>query len=715
MNRFFKVCSYLLLVINILLLFLLFFEEKVRIPVWVSPFGRFHPALLHLPIGFSVILVIILLLRKEFEPKSYNSFIKLLLAITALTSCIAALMGFFLSREGGYDAHLLQWHKWTGVGVSLFTYFLAAFYEQMSQKARNMQLLSVGGLILFILAGHFGAAITHGENYVFEAFQTKETALVFSPDSSLYQAAIVPILEKKCMSCHNDQKVKGELNMSSIAKILKGGKHGSLWKAGDTTNSLLLQRIYLPIEQKEHMPPKGKEQLTFEEIALLNAWIKEGADTKKAVKNYVPLSKAKALAFKISGSSGAEKVYSFSEASENTLKEVNTPFCVVAPLATGSPALEAEFFVSRKFDRKSLENLSKVKEQLVELSLAKMPLQDADITLIARFPNLEKLNLNQTDITGSTLEQLAACKRLSSVALSGTRISKEKIQKLLALPALTEVFVWNTALDSVAIQELSEKFPKVVIDGGYRVNPNEILKLNPPILVNEDFILKKNAPIELKHTLKDVQIHYTLDGTDPDSTTETIYTQPLKIDNYTRIKAMATKDGWRASGKVDYTFFKSTFTADTAILLTQPKPQYMGKGARNLIDLKKGPNDNHGDAAWLGYQNNDFVSLVEFKKPVPLTTVTIAYLKRIGSHIMPPASVEVWGGNSEADLKKLQRVIPEQPKKMEDKANLGINVPVKPGQYKVLKIVVKPLPKLPKWHNDKGKPGWFFVDEILFN
>ncbi len=298
MNRFFKVCSYLLLVGNILLLFLLLFEERVRIPVWISPFGRLHPALLHLPIGFSVILVIFLFFKKEFEPKSYTFFVKLLLIITALTSCLTALMGFFLSKEGGYDARLLQWHKWTGVGVSIFTYALTWFYEELSRKARTMQLLSAGGLILFILAGHFGAAITHGENYVFEAFETKEKAVTFSQDSSLYQATIMPILEKKCMSCHNDQKVKGELNMSSIAKILKGGKHGALWKAGDTT-SLLLQRVYLPEEKKEHMPPKGKEQLTVEEIALLTAWIKEGADMKKAVKNYVHLSKAKALAFKV--------------------------------------------------------------------------------------------------------------------------------------------------------------------------------------------------------------------------------------------------------------------------------------------------------------------------------------------------------------------------------------------------------------------------------
>lgn len=715
MNRFFKVCSYLLLVFNILLVFLLIFEEKVRIPVWVNPFGRLHPMLLHLPIGFAVVLVLLLLFKKEVESKSYAFLVKLILIITALSSCIAALMGFFLSREGGYDANLLQWHKWTGVSVSLFTYALTWFHEELAQKTKMLQLASVGGLILFILAGHFGAAITHGENYVFEAFEKKKDIQGFSQDSSMYQAAIQPILEKKCFSCHNDQKVKGELNMSSIQKILKGGKHGALWKAGDTLNSLLLQRVYLPLEQKEHMPPKGKEQLTVEEVALLTAWIKEGADMKKTVKDYVPLSKAKALAFKIAGSKSTEKTYSFAEASESTLAEVNTPFCVVAPLANGSPALEAEFFVSRKFDRKSLENLSKVKEQLVELSLAKMPVKDEDIALIAKFPNLEKLNLNQTDITGNTLDQLAQCKLLSSVALSGTKISKDKLQKLLVLPALTEVFVWNTSLDSMDIQTLSKLFPRVTINGGYREDPNEILKLNPPILVNEEFILKKNTAIELKHTLKNVQIHYTLDGQNPDSTTQTIYDKPLVVDNYTRIKAMATKDGWRASDRIDYTFFKSSFSADTAILLSEPNPRYSGKGAKNLIDLKKGPNDNHQDAAWLGYQNKDFVSIVEFKKPVPLTTITISYLQKIGSHIMPPAEVEVWGGSSEADLKKLQKVMPEQPEKMQDNANLGINVSIKQGYYKVIKLIVKPLPKLPKWHSDKGKPGWFFVDEVLFN
>jgi len=41
-----------------------------------------------------------------------------------------------------------------------------------------------------------------------------------------------------------------------------------------------------------------------------------------------------------------------------------------------------------------LENLSKVSEQLVGLNLSKMPVKDDEISLITKFPNLEKLILN---------------------------------------------------------------------------------------------------------------------------------------------------------------------------------------------------------------------------------------------------------------------------------------------------------------------------------
>ena len=448
MTRFYKISSYLLLSFNLLLLFFLLFEAQVSLPLWMNPVGRMHPLLLHLPIGFSVILVVFLLLKNEFEVKTYKILVRLLLTFTALSASIVALMGFFLSKEGGFDADLLRIHKWTGTAVSFVSYSALVFYEKIKFTSKNYG--SFGLLILIAIAGHFGAGITHGENYLFEAFQTKKALPPFSENNTIYETAIFPIFEAKCLACHNDQKVKGELNMSSIEKILKGGKHGGIWKVGDALNSHLIQRANLPLDEKEHMPPKGKPQLTTDEIALLTAWINEGANVKKTIKAYLASSEAKKLVIKFVNLKAPQretKVYTFSMPSEESLKEVNTPFCSVFQFATGSPALQADFFVNKKYERKNLENLSKVSEQLVILNLAKMPVKDEDIALIANFPNLERLNLNQTDITGTTLEQLKKCKKLESIALAGTKISNGNLQKLLDLPSLKEVFVWNTAID----------------------------------------------------------------------------------------------------------------------------------------------------------------------------------------------------------------------------------------------------------------------------
>ncbi|WP_064196105.1 MULTISPECIES: chitobiase/beta-hexosaminidase C-terminal domain-containing protein [Emticicia] len=713
MDRFYKISSYLLLSLNILLLFLLLFEEKVSLPVWMSPIGRMHPLLLHLPIGFVVLMVILTFLKNEFESKSYEAFQKLLLTLTAISAAVVALMGFFLSREGGYDESLLQIHKYTGVLVSFVSYLAIAFYDKFTSiNYSNWVLLAV-----IAITGHFGAGITHGENYLFESLQSKAEAKKFTEENTVYEAAIFPILEAKCVACHNDQKTKGQLNMSSIEKILKGGKNGSIWKIGDALNSHIIQRANLPLEHKEHMPPKGKPQLSAEEIALLIAWINEGADTKKVIKNYASNSETKKLVAKLISANSTTQTsnnYDFSAASAAKIEEVNTPFCSVFALANGSPALQADFFVSKKFDRKSLENLSKVREQLVVLNLSKMPLKDEDLSLI-NFPNLEKLNLNQTDITGKTLEQLKKCQNLESLALAGTKVSKESLEKVLDLPKLKEIFIWNTPINESTINELARRYSKVRFDKGGVDNPNEILKLNPPILVNEEFIIKANTPIVLKHTLRDVKIRYTLDGTNPDSTTNLVYSKPIMISSYTKLKAIATKDNWYSSKMIEYSFYKATYTPDSVYLLTPTNPKYAGKGPKTITDFKKGAIDNFQEPAWLGFRENEMVALFEFKTPKPLKDMTVSYLQKMDSYIMPPASVEVWAGNSKNDLKLVKKIQPTMPTKMELNANIGLNVALGGGNYKLVKLIVKPIAKLPSWHPGKGDKAWFFVDEVFFN
>jgi hypothetical protein len=94
---------------------------------------------------------------------------------------------------------------------------------------------------------------------------------------------------------------------------------------------------------------------------------------------------------------------------------------VITPLAMGSPALVVNFYNKPFYNSKQLEELKPLSTQIVDLNLDNMPVKDDDIKTIAQFKNLRRLNLNFSDITGNTLQQLSGLQFLKSLSLSALR------------------------------------------------------------------------------------------------------------------------------------------------------------------------------------------------------------------------------------------------------------------------------------------------------
>ncbi|OYW31131.1 MAG: hypothetical protein B7Z47_02050, partial [Chthoniobacter sp. 12-60-6] len=86
---------------------------------------------------------------------------------------------------------------------------------------------------------------------------------------------IRPLLQQHCVECHGEKKQKGELRLDVKIFAFKGGHEGMAIVPGDTTKSLLLQRIS-STDDNERMPPKG-EPLSSSQIAQIQAWITAGA------------------------------------------------------------------------------------------------------------------------------------------------------------------------------------------------------------------------------------------------------------------------------------------------------------------------------------------------------------------------------------------------------------------------------------------------------
>src|SRR5688572_9722802 len=82
-----------------------------------------------------------------------------------------------------------------------------------------------------------------------------------------------PIFNASCNACHKPEKTKGDLDMTSHAALLKGGKHGAGVVPGEPAKSKLLEMISGP---EPEMPPDD-EPLGKEQVALIERWIREGA------------------------------------------------------------------------------------------------------------------------------------------------------------------------------------------------------------------------------------------------------------------------------------------------------------------------------------------------------------------------------------------------------------------------------------------------------
>ena len=675
-----------------------------------------HPLILHFPLVLVVLYAIAVIIlppasKKADEP--YRHFMDILLLLAAFTSVITALAGLFLSREEGYDHEALLWHKWGGVCVSLFTLLWYAFNKNIVAKKAGSIIASLFALLVVIVTGHQGAGITHGQNFLLAPIMPEKQQLVMNPeDAIVFTHMVKPILESKCMSCHNNKKAKGELIMETEELLLKGGKTGQLWDTTATDLGLLLRRVHLPIEQKKHMPPQGKPQLTEEEIEIITRWIRHGSDFKLKVADLAPSDTLRQIAE--SAFKAAETAsYDFDEADPSLVQKLNTVNRVVSAEAVGLPALAVSFFNNRLFSTEQLKELEKIKEQIVSLDLAKMPLKDDDLRLIGDLKNLRKLNLAFTGIDGSGLKDLANLKFLHTLTLSGTKVSAANLDVLRNFPSLKTVHAWNTPVASTDVATLQKKLGAIQVETGFR-GDTMLLKLTPPVLLNEEHFINAPITLKLKNYIQGAIIRYTMDGTEPDSIKSAVFKGGELIDGNVNIKAKAFKPGWISSDIIEASFYKTTYTPDTVIYLTPPDKQYADVKGKLLMNREKGEADFRF-GGWVAYRQNRMECLLEFSNAIPVTQVTLSSLVDMGSYIMPPQSIGIWGGNDPKNLKLLGRLIPEQPKSMKPSYSKGFDCKISPATVKYIKIIVTPVGKLPAWHPGKGDKAWVFVDEVLVN
>src|SRR5688500_12673861 len=89
-----------------------------------------------------------------------------------------------------------------------------------------------------------------------------------------FSREIQPLLAKRCLECHNQERRQGGLSLATYADALEGGRNGAVIRPGGGARSLLIHRVTGAIEPQM---PKDEAPLSAAEIALVQRWIDQGA------------------------------------------------------------------------------------------------------------------------------------------------------------------------------------------------------------------------------------------------------------------------------------------------------------------------------------------------------------------------------------------------------------------------------------------------------
>lgn len=190
-------------------------------------------------------------------------------------------------------------------GVCLLTFLLDLLAQR---RAYRISLCTT--LLLLAIASHLGGSITHGRGFLTRYAPAPirtmlgEVADPVTGDAltndvmqqPVFASVIQPILLKRCSACHGREKQKGGLRLDTLAGVQAGGKDGPVLKAGHAGDSPMIQRMELPSDDDDHMPPGGKPQPTPEEIQLLKWWIDAGAPVDEKVGDLEPDANVRAQA-----------------------------------------------------------------------------------------------------------------------------------------------------------------------------------------------------------------------------------------------------------------------------------------------------------------------------------------------------------------------------------------------------------------------------------
>jgi uncharacterized membrane protein len=409
---------------------------------WQQFLGRFHPLVVHLPIGL-ILLVPLLEIAGRFRPALLEA-ASFVLSLSVLACLVALTLGYLLAYGGGDAGAGVVRHMWGAIALTIGL-LACALLRQASGGLREFYPWMLGCVLLLLAwTAHQGGSLTHGNGYLTEYLPAPLKRLIrpvqakaFEFPDSFYARHIYPVLDTKCVSCHGEAKVKGHLRLDTYDRLMRGGEDGAVVIPGQPDRSTLLKRITLPPDDKKFMPSEGKPPLTPEEIGWIRAWIQQGASPE--VKTLVGVSMPEE-------DLPLPQVADYSAMMSQISQAAKSAGVTLVPVSKNlkDGLILNTVDAGAKFGDAQLAGLEKFTPYIVEAELARTSVTDASLATLAKFSHLRAIHLEGTAITGAGLDKLTKLSQLTYLNLSDTQVTAVAAAPLASMKSLRHLYLFNT-------------------------------------------------------------------------------------------------------------------------------------------------------------------------------------------------------------------------------------------------------------------------------
>jgi mono/diheme cytochrome c family protein len=422
---------------------------------WQQFLGRFHPLVVHLPVGLLVLIPLLEVAGKSRPAlREAAGFILGL----ALISCLGALtLGYLLAYGGGTTGVTVTRHMWGGIALSAAV--LLCLHARPAWLSGRVAGIYPAALCVVMIAlvwtAHQGGLITHGSNYLTAYMPAPVKHWLGSSRSgrpdSFYAKHIDPVFQANCVVCHGEGKMNGGLRVDSYELLMKGGKDGPVVIAGKPEKSLLLERVTLPANHKQFMPAEGRPPLKPEEIAWVKAWVQQGASPEmRTLAGIVIREDTKELP--------PQPVGDYSALMPEILQMEKSQGAKLLPVSSkASDGLILNTVdVASTFGDAQLVPFQKFAPYIVEADLGRTAITNASFDTLSKFTHLRALHLEGTSVTGDGIAKLAPLTQLTYLNLSGTKVTATAAAQLESMKSLRHIYLYNTpAQPAVATQPIA--------------------------------------------------------------------------------------------------------------------------------------------------------------------------------------------------------------------------------------------------------------------